>query len=81
MKMQDVRLLPEWNPNTELRVEEAIYSLLIEAPFGIYMTANCQHFYLIIQGRGLTHVTGDFTNTTDDELEDLVNDILEAYSA
>lgn len=71
----------DWKFQGEWRVEDAIYSLLVEAPLGIYMTADCHHFFLIVRGRGLMHVTGDFTNTTDDELDILVTDILEAYSA
>lgn len=68
-----------WKPEGAPTVEDAIYSLLVEAPPGFYMTPNFQNFYIVARGHGLIHARGDFSETTDEELHMLVNDIWEAY--
>lgn len=77
LKLTDI----PWNPEGAPSIEDAIYSLLAEAPPGIYMTPNCQNFWVLVRGHGLIHAHGDFRETTDEELDQMVNDIWEAYGA
>lgn len=70
-----------WEPEGAPVVEDAIYSLLVEAPAGLYMTPNCENFWVLARGHGLIHARGDFKESTDEELDQMVNDIWEAYDA
>jgi hypothetical protein len=70
-----------WEPSNSLQAEDAIYSLLIDEPNVYYITPNMQHLFLLVRGRGLVVASNDFSQFTEEEIDSLVNDIWEAYSA
>lgn len=71
----------EWKPSNNLQVEDAVYSLLLDEPDTYYMTPNMQHLFLLVRGRGLVVAHNDFSQFSEEEVDSMVNDIWEAYSA
>lgn len=77
---RDVQLTKTpWNPEGAPTIEDAIYSLLAEDVDCVYMPPNRQRFYIVARGVGLILVPGDFSETTEEELDEIVNDVWEVY--
>lgn len=70
-----------WEPINGLQGEDAIYSLLMDQPQVYYMTPNMRHIFLLVRGRGLVVASNDFSQFSEEEIDSMVYDIWEAYSA
>lgn len=68
-----------WDPEGSMTAEDAVYSLLVEAPSALYLSPDHQHLWTLARGTGLIHARGDFSKLTNEELFEIVKDIKEEY--